>query len=54
MLNFEQRRRKLGLTSVELECKIYNEGMRSSDDRNPYPTVDLRSYCLFAAGVSDR
>jgi hypothetical protein len=54
MLNFEERRKKLKLTAIELARRIFIEGMESNGGRNPYSVADMRSYCTFAAGVSDR
>ena len=54
MLNFEEKRRQLRLTATEMELRIYERGLKSKNSANPYSKSDLRSYCLFAAGVNDK
>lgn len=55
MLNFNERRSSEKLTERQLERKIYNEGLNSNAEDNPYSyALDIRSFCLFAAGVNDK
>ena len=56
MTNFRERMLELRLTEKELVDKIYREGQESKKrDKNPYLLLnDIRAYCTWQAGVSDR
>jgi hypothetical protein len=53
---FRERMLELRLTEKELVDKIYREGQESKKRaKNPYLLLsDIRAYCTWQAGVSDR
>lgn len=56
MNDFRERMRELRLTEKQLVNQIYKEGMEAKEgDKNPYSmALDIRSFCTWQAGVSDR